>query len=267
MWAALCGLLNISHAPTTAYHPQANGLVERFHRRLKAALRARLAGPDWHAHLPWVLLGLRSAPREDSASSPAEALYGLQLTLPAEFLGVPDHSPPPGFLGDVADALAGVPPRHNLSASQKQSLELPPALMSATMVFIRQDGRLPPLGPPYHGPYAVLGRSLRTFRIQVGDRVEVVSTSRLKPAFTTPAVQPAVPPRRGRPRKVQPPQTSPAAAAPLVPPRPPGPRRVSFLLVPHIISPSQQAAPPPLPRLRRDGRPTRNVRAPIYRHM
>jgi transposase InsO family protein len=31
---------------TTAYHPPSNGLVERFHRRLKEALRARLAGAD-----------------------------------------------------------------------------------------------------------------------------------------------------------------------------------------------------------------------------
>jgi len=35
LWAALCQLLNISHVQTTAYHPQANGLVERFHRSLK----------------------------------------------------------------------------------------------------------------------------------------------------------------------------------------------------------------------------------------
>jgi hypothetical protein len=47
LWASLCSLLNISHTQTTAYHPQSNGLVERFHRRLKDALRARGAGADW----------------------------------------------------------------------------------------------------------------------------------------------------------------------------------------------------------------------------
>jgi hypothetical protein len=31
---------------TTAYHPQANGLVERAHRQLKDSLHARQAGVD-----------------------------------------------------------------------------------------------------------------------------------------------------------------------------------------------------------------------------
>ena len=66
LWAGLCSLLNIQHSPTTAYHPQSNGLVERFHRRLKDALRSRAAAADWHDHLPWVLLGIRTAFREDS---------------------------------------------------------------------------------------------------------------------------------------------------------------------------------------------------------
>ena len=39
-------------------------------------IQARLAAADWYSHLPWVLLGLRSAPREDSALSAAEAVYG-----------------------------------------------------------------------------------------------------------------------------------------------------------------------------------------------
>ncbi len=40
LWAALCSLLNIQHNQTTTYHPQSNGMVGRFHRRLKDALRA-----------------------------------------------------------------------------------------------------------------------------------------------------------------------------------------------------------------------------------
>jgi hypothetical protein len=50
LWAGLCSLLNIQHSPTTAYHPQSNGLVERFHRQLKGALRSRAAAAHWHDH-------------------------------------------------------------------------------------------------------------------------------------------------------------------------------------------------------------------------
>ncbi len=57
--AGLRSLLNIQHSlMTAAYHPQSNGLVERFHRRLKYALRSRAAAADWHDHLPWVMLGI-----------------------------------------------------------------------------------------------------------------------------------------------------------------------------------------------------------------
>ena len=40
VWAALCKLLDNQHVQTTAYLPEGNGLVERFHCRLKDALRA-----------------------------------------------------------------------------------------------------------------------------------------------------------------------------------------------------------------------------------
>ncbi len=51
-------------------------MVERLHRRPKDALRTRGANASWTAELPWVLLGLRSQPREDSNISPAQ-LYRL----------------------------------------------------------------------------------------------------------------------------------------------------------------------------------------------
>ncbi|XP_066965454.1 igE-binding protein-like [Macrobrachium rosenbergii] len=63
LWSALARLPGTTHHTTTAYYPAANGLVERFHRSLKASLMARCTAEDWKYQLPWVLLGLRTAPR------------------------------------------------------------------------------------------------------------------------------------------------------------------------------------------------------------
>lgn len=76
MWADLNRLLGIAASTTTAYHPQANGMVERLHRQLKGALKSRATGPNWMDDLPIVLLGVRTAWREDPGCSPAELVYG-----------------------------------------------------------------------------------------------------------------------------------------------------------------------------------------------
>jgi transposase InsO family protein len=51
VWDALCSRLGIQHITTLAYHPQANGMIERAHRQLKDALCSRLAGAKWPQHL------------------------------------------------------------------------------------------------------------------------------------------------------------------------------------------------------------------------
>jgi transposase InsO family protein len=85
VWYQLCEMLNITHGQTTAYHPEANGAVKRLHRRLKDALHARVAAATWAKKLPWVLLGLRAQPREDTALSSAEAVFGTPIVLPNKF--------------------------------------------------------------------------------------------------------------------------------------------------------------------------------------
>ncbi|XP_061566754.1 uncharacterized protein LOC133420887 [Cololabis saira] len=47
LWSSLAEALGVQVHRTTAYHPQANGLCERFHRSLKAALRAALSDGYW----------------------------------------------------------------------------------------------------------------------------------------------------------------------------------------------------------------------------
>ena len=61
-------------------------MVERFHKDMKAALRSHLNGPNWDDELPWVLLGLRTAPKEDIHTSAAEMVYGTPLTVPDNFV-------------------------------------------------------------------------------------------------------------------------------------------------------------------------------------
>ena len=65
---------------TTAWHPASDGLIERLHRQLKAALMCH-ADDHWAEALPLVLLGIRSAWKEDLKASSAELVYGSQLRL------------------------------------------------------------------------------------------------------------------------------------------------------------------------------------------
>jgi len=55
-----------------------------------SALRTRLTGPIWTQELQWVLLGIRTAPKEDLGCSSAEMVYGAPLTVPGDF--IPNHS-------------------------------------------------------------------------------------------------------------------------------------------------------------------------------
>jgi hypothetical protein len=195
----LCTILGIRHVQTTAYHPQSNGLVERFHRRLKDALRARLAGPAWTAHLPWVLLGLRAAPREEDNISPAQAVFGTPIVLPGQFLDENAKLDESKFFQNFSEAVGAaeiIPTRHNVARSQQAPEDLPVDLLRAEAVLVHRDCHVPPLAPLYDGTHRVMTRSRDFFRLQMGDRTDTVSTSRLKPCMD-PAAAPIAPPRRG----------------------------------------------------------------------
>ena len=86
IWTGVCCALGISPSTTTSFHPQSNGMLEKFHRSLKTALYTCLAGSDWFLHLPLVLLDLWSAPKEDMGFSISDAVFGSPLTVPGELM-------------------------------------------------------------------------------------------------------------------------------------------------------------------------------------
>lgn len=198
LWSGVARSLGVQVHRTTAYHPQANGLCERFHRSLKAALRAALSDVGWVDRLPWVLLGLRTAPKEDLDASSAELVLGQPLRIPGEFLlesAAPSfHSTADPF--SSGGSLAPGPMHHCFPRSF-----VPSALRSARFVFLRRDAHRSPLQPPYDGPFRVLERDDKGFVLDMGGRRELVSVDRLKPAYVVAgeAVLPGQVPRRGRP--------------------------------------------------------------------
>ncbi|RWS19194.1 hypothetical protein B4U80_08138, partial [Leptotrombidium deliense] len=108
----LSKLLGTNRIRTTAFHPQSNGMVERFHRHLKAAIRAQ-NNSRWTAVLPLVLLGIRTSLKEDLQASSAELVYGSELRLPAQFFDSPDtysFSSDNNFLVDFKAAMSSLKP-------------------------------------------------------------------------------------------------------------------------------------------------------------
>jgi len=78
-------LIGTRRIRTTAYHPIANRLVERFHRQLKSALKCLTDTTHWIKALPLILLGIRTTLKQDLKCTPAELVYGTTLCLPSEF--------------------------------------------------------------------------------------------------------------------------------------------------------------------------------------
>ena len=159
VWTGVCTFLGISVSTTTSY--QSNGFIEQFHRSLKTALHSRLASSDWVQHLPLVLLGLCSLPKDDTDLSVSKALFEAPLTVSGEFLESPEL-PPATYLSKVECAVAGFAvssPHHVL---QFPLQPLPAALMSAKYVFVHK------LAPLYRGPYLVLERQDKFLHLQLG---------------------------------------------------------------------------------------------------
>ena len=76
-------LLGIKKVNTTAYHPQTDGLVDRFNRTLTSMLAKTVEkqGSDWNEHLPYVLYAYTRSVQESTKESPYYALGMLDCLL------------------------------------------------------------------------------------------------------------------------------------------------------------------------------------------
>lgn len=184
LFKELSQLTGSRHLRTTAYHPQANGLIERMHRTLKSAIKCHTSS-DWTESLPIVLLGLRSTFKNDLNATPAEMVYGTTLKLPGEFFEpISDVYTESDFVDNLRKIMSELKPVPTSNHS-KDKVFVQDELQKCSHVFVRDDKVRPPLKAPYDGPFEVISRDGKCFDIKRGEKIVKVSIDRVKAAFTT----------------------------------------------------------------------------------
>lgn len=84
--AFMCEKLGIKEAISTAYHPQTNGLTERFNQTLVTQLMkvTNEKGNDWDHHLSSILFAYRVSVQESTKKTPYEMMFGAKPRLPCD---------------------------------------------------------------------------------------------------------------------------------------------------------------------------------------
>ena len=127
----ICNILKIEKSRTTAYHPQCDGLVERFNRTLKHMLATTLIDHlfDWEDRLRKVCMAYNSSVHASTGYTPFYLMFGREARLPID-IAYGTKLPVQRSTGDYAtqmkssleDAYASV--RMNLNASHRTQSEL-----------------------------------------------------------------------------------------------------------------------------------------------
>ncbi|KMQ88783.1 gag-pol protein [Lasius niger] len=181
LFTALVRLIGGKQIRTTAYHPASNGLVERWHRSLKTAIKCH-ENQRWIDILPTVLR-LRTC-YKDLKASPAEYLYGTTLRIPGEFFTQekPPHDPN-FFFEDFRIHMQELRPVPAAYHGRRKTFCFK-ELHTCTHVFVRREGiRKETLDSPYSGPHRVIERlNDRLFTVDMNGLPTNISIERLKPA-------------------------------------------------------------------------------------
>ncbi|KAJ8037468.1 hypothetical protein HOLleu_18285 [Holothuria leucospilota] len=204
LFQEMCKLLDIEKTRTTAFHPQSDGMVERFNRTLEDML-ALVVEPnqkDWDTWLPYLMLAYRSAIHESTGYTPSELMLGRTVTLPYDGMvtapPVEEDMPKsyPEYITKLRDTFEKV---HN---GARKHLRIPHERQRkdynrkahlhqykvGDCVWLRSPGRKKGLSPKlqakWKGPCLIEEKlSDVTYRIKEGPRTKskVVHHNRLKP--------------------------------------------------------------------------------------
>lgn len=189
--------LNIRQFKTTAFHPQANGSIERGHHviieNLKHYVNSRT---DWDDQLDFAIFAYNTSVHEGTKFSPYELVFGKPPLLPTgndlpnyEQLKTEDD-----YLKELVTRLHHLhkDARENLITAKKKSKENydkkihPLEVLPGTHVFLRKEFKTGKFDDMYTGPHQVIEvLDDKNAKIMIKNKEKVVSIDRLLKSYIT----------------------------------------------------------------------------------
>ena len=180
----VCKLLGMHKTRTTPYHPQSDGMVERFNQTLERHL-AKLVDNhqrDWDTYIPLFLLAYRTSEHEGTKTTPAYVNFGRELRLPVDLLtGRPPDDPHTmqDYVSELRERMQdiyalvrenGLQSSKNMKTRYDRRANIS-GFEEGTLVWLHQQtrrkGKSPKLQTRWEGPYKVVTRiNDVTYRIQ-----------------------------------------------------------------------------------------------------
>lgn len=202
LFQTLCMYLGIEKTRTTAYHPQSDGMVERFNRTLENMLAKAIKNDQraWDDVLPLVMMAYRSSVHDSIDETPTRMTFGRDIILPVDLIVGSPKQPPgsenlPNYISDLRDRLIKI---HDVargklnqaSGRQKRNYDTRRNFkfyQQGDLVLlyynVRKPGVSSKLASPWVGPYQISSRvDDWVYRLALpGGRVKYVHHDQLKP--------------------------------------------------------------------------------------
>ena len=187
----VCEQLGVKHRRTTAYHPAANGLVERIHRTFKNSIRCLISRfRDWERALPSALLAVRTA-ISDLGVSPSLLVYGEQIAIPSVLLDLPvtyNEEDVSEFLRSLMSDLALIRDfvlRNDDTLRGPSNIEIVPPIDYSLhkRVWLKDPIYRGSFAPKYLGPFDIKEVQYPVVTLIKDGSPYKVSVDRIKPCF------------------------------------------------------------------------------------
>ena len=170
----VCEILGIHKLNTTSYHPQCDGMVERFNRTLKASLRKHAVkfGNQWDTYLPGIIYAYRNSPHDSTGEKPSFLLFGFDCRSPSEASLLEPEEVRPTDVSDYREELIlslksardiatqSIRKAQNQYKKQYDKKSTQQSYQVGDWVLVKfpaeESGKNRKLSQPWHGPYRVL---------------------------------------------------------------------------------------------------------------